>query len=160
MDHQELDPAKLETLKTLETLKPEILKNACKNEAEDIYQDVCLKVLKESSDYPWTKASLKATARNLAIDKHRRRTRVPFRPLETTWELCSQDRNPHQALEAQEQAETLRTALNRLRPEVRDLLLSEEPVRDLAVRHGVPIETVRTRMKRAKQDLTKHLKTY
>lgn len=120
-------------------------------DAEDVYQDVFLRLMKQNVD-PWDAEHMKAwlirTTLNRCADLHRFRLRKPVLSLEEVPELASNMDEP--GIEVWE-------AVNHLPEKLRipvHLHYGEGfSTEEIAVMTGVPTATVRTRLHRAREKL-------
>lgn len=120
-------------------------------DAEDVYQDVFLRLMKQNVD-PWDAEHMKAwlirTTLNRCADLHRFRLRKPALSLEEVPELASNMDEP--GIEVWE-------AVNHLPEKLRipvHLHYGEGfSTEEIAVMTGVPAATVRTRLHRAREKL-------
>lgn len=120
-------------------------------DAEDVYQDVFLRLLNQRDGSAWEPEHLKAwllrTALNRCADLHRLRLRRPVVPLEEVSETAA----------AEDGAAELWEAVGRLPEKLRmpvHLYYAEGyTAGEIAALLGVPTATVRTRLHRARQKL-------
>jgi RNA polymerase sigma factor (sigma-70 family) len=148
-----------QTLDMLQSLKQKIVKMGdCGKsgicvDGEDLYQEVWLKVLRSPPLHALSPKLILVIARHIHIDMYMRNKRRLHLALEEVLDSPSTDGDPHHVLEEQERQAPVIEALNRLSPEDREMLQSGESNREVAVRKGVPVETVRTQRKRAMEKL-------
>jgi len=131
--------------------------------AEDIVQEAFTRAwryLGEHQDVPPERLRpwLYAVARRLVIDAHRARK---ARPTEVAMEETGVGPESDDVIDALEHAEALRTALRRLSPDHRyvmiELYVRDRPAEEIAARLGVPVGTVRSRSHYAKRALRGYL---
>jgi RNA polymerase sigma-70 factor, ECF subfamily len=131
--------------------------------AEDIVQEAFTRAwryLGEHQDVPPEKLRpwLYTVARRLIIDAHRAKK---ARPTEVALEETGVGPQTDDVLDALEYAEALRTALRRLSPDHRyvmiELYIRDRPAEEIAARLGVPVGTVRSRSHYAKRALRGYL---
>jgi RNA polymerase sigma-70 factor (ECF subfamily) len=103
---------------------------------------------------PW----LYTVARRLVIDAHRARK---ARPTEVALEEAGAGPETDEVIDALDHAEALRTALRRLSPDHRyvmiELYVRDRPAEEIAARLGVPVGTVRSRSHYARRALRGYL---
>lgn len=124
-------------------------------DAEEVLQEVFVKVWHNAERYRANGLSpmtwLYTVARNSAID--RLRMRRPQAPLDEAAELADLSPGPEAAAVASAQSARLRSCLEALDPDraeaVRRAYLKGETYADLATRFGVPINTMRTWLRRS-----------
>jgi RNA polymerase sigma-70 factor, ECF subfamily len=131
--------------------------------AEDIVQETFARAwryLGEHQDVPPERLRpwLYTVARRLIIDAHRARK---ARPAEVALEEAGAGPDTDDVIDTLDHAETLRTALRRLSPEHRyvmiELYIRDRPAEEIAVHLGVPVGTVRSRSHYAKRALRGYL---
>lgn len=131
-----------------------------RSEAEEVLQEVYIRIWHKADSYAVTGHSpmtwLITVARNLAIDRLRRRT-APTRDIETVFDLADDQPGPEDAAIASSQRAQLNACLGELEPESADAVkrayLWGDTYKDLAARHGVPLNTMRTWLRRSLQKL-------
>jgi len=131
--------------------------------AEDIVQEAFTRAwryLGEHQDVPPERLRpwLYTVARRLVIDAHRAKK---ARPTEVALEETGTGPETDDVIAALEHAETLRTALRRLSPDHRyvmiELYIRDRPAEEIAAHLGVPVGTVRSRSHYAKRALRDYL---
>jgi len=141
----------------------------CRAEAEDLTQDVFVRAYQTLSSYRTETGSLSGwimrVARNMLVDRYRQaRWRVRFNPIRET-ALSVEDPcapNPLQCFAKKETATTVRTALRRLSPDCRDVIVLHHferlPLCDVAAILHIPVGTVKSRMSRGRRELAQILR--
>ncbi len=125
-------------------------------EAEDALQDVYLRIWQKAGRYRAGTYSpmtwLITLARNLAIDRLRAR-RAPARDVDEMHELRATGPGPEAAAVAKSEAGRVAACLDELEPgraaAVKGAYLDGDTYRDLAARHEVPLNTMRTWLRRS-----------
>ncbi len=125
-------------------------------EAEDALQDVYVKVWQKASGYAVNGYSpmtwLITVARNLAIDKLRAR-KAPAKNIEDAYDLADNGPTPEMAVVQKSERAQIDGCLDELDPThadaVRGAYLMGDTYQDLADRAGVPINTMRTWLRRS-----------
>ena len=130
-------------------------------DAEDVYQDVFLRLLEQEAEY-WdaerTKAWLIRTALNRCADRHRFRLRRPILPLEKVpGYAAAVDSALADDLSAAELWAAVAHLPEKLRTVVHLHYGEGYSTEELAAMLGVPAATVRTRLYRARERLKKLL---
>ncbi len=133
-----------------------------KQDAEEVTQDVFLRIHRglgsfrfESSFKTW----LYRIAVNTAINHAKKRSRVTTREIEEIFEDPATVTQPEagKRLEAEEVEKKLNALLNQLNPDQRVCILSREiegmDYQEIATSLGININTVRSRLKRARETL-------
>lgn len=130
--------------------------------AEDVMQDVFVTLHQKAShirDKSKVKAWLVKTATNRSIDMTRRAKKVVYMPEEdfNRHENGSSWADPTLPLDEKEAVEEIRQALEELPPEQKALILlyyyMEMPQHEIAASLDIPLGTVKTRLKRAREKL-------
>lgn len=148
------------------------------SEAQDLTQDVFLRVFRALSSFRSTEGSfstwLARLTRNLLID-HYRRTRnervtdsieeqLPHVEGGSAAELVAVPRLPDAALAGREASELLQEALGKLSPDLRETIilrdLQEMEYREIAGVLAIPEGTVKSRLNRGRAELARLLKKY
>ncbi|RLJ51643.1 RNA polymerase sigma-70 factor (ECF subfamily) [Litoreibacter meonggei] len=127
-----------------------------RGEAEEVLQEVYIRIWHKADNYAVTGHSpmtwLITVARNLAIDRLRTR-KAPTRDIETVFDLADEGPGPEAAAIASSQRTQLNACLDELEPEradaVKQAYLAGETYKDLAARHAVPLNTMRTWLRRS-----------
>ena len=127
-----------------------------KFDAEDVLQDVYVKIWHNAGKFQVSGASpiswLAAIARNQAIDRLRAR-RPDTLDIEDAFEIADSGPNPEVALMATGDTSRLNQCLNELRPDraraVRSAYLDGYSYKELAELHDLPLNTVRTWLRRS-----------
>lgn len=135
-----------------------VLKN--RSEAEEVLQEVYIRIWHKADSYAVTGHSpmtwLITVARNLAIDRLRTR-KAPTRDVDTLPDLADDRPGPEAEAIASSQRAQLEKCLEELVPEraqaVKQAYLQGETYKDLAEHHGVPLNTMRTWLRRSLQAL-------
>jgi len=133
-----------------------------KHDAEEVTQDVFLKLYHSLSSFKFEasfKTWLYRIAVNTALNHAKKRNRVTTREVEEIYEDPSTVTQPEagKGLEAEDTEKRLRTLLDQLNPDQRACILSREiegmDYREIATSLGININTVRSRLKRARETL-------
>ncbi|HEY8596273.1 MAG TPA: sigma-70 family RNA polymerase sigma factor [Devosiaceae bacterium] len=127
-----------------------------RQDAEEALQDVYIKIWQRSGHYLEGQASpiswLVAIARNHSLDRLRAR-RPAALDIESALDLAATDPDPEQSAENGEQRQKIDECLDRLAPDradaVRSAYLDGWSYAELAERHGVPLNTMRTWLRRS-----------
>lgn len=151
-----------------------IILNVLKNrqEAEDALQDVFLKVWKNASSYSPALGSplswLITIARNSSYDRYRKRTRLAAQH-ETSQQDLTEMASSHQPQRADdfilsnERSEKIRSALQSLAPDQRTAIelafFSGHTQQEVSEKLGVPLGTIKARIRRGMESLKPHLTT-
>jgi len=125
-------------------------------EAEDVLQDVFVRIWRKADRYAVNGYSpmtwLITVARNLAIDRLRAR-KAPARPIEDIYDLAASGPTPEEAAAQSSERAQIDRCLDALESKyaesVRGAYLEGETYQDLAERAGVPINTMRTWLRRS-----------
>jgi RNA polymerase sigma factor (sigma-70 family) len=149
------------SLETLEALRNRIIKLGGPRDGEDVFQDVCLKLLSG----PKAKRSLAGLAmciaRSKLCDTRRQRALHPQCLFDHVREPSGWEGNPELELECRESAELLDRALAKLSPGNRVAFLAkyDQQQRDQQAANdlGITRETFRTRHTRARKQLQRLL---
>ena len=137
-----------------------VLKN--RSEAEDTLQEVFLRIWAKAGSYQVTGHSpmtwLITIARNGSIDRLRaRRTPAQVQGIEAAEHLADGRPGPEAATIARSQRDQIRACLDSLEPDraaaVRGAYLDGDSYQTLARRHDVPLNTMRTWLRRSLQKL-------
>ena len=128
-----------------------------KAEAEDALQDVFVKIWRNADRYQVNGLSpmtwLITIARNLSIDRIRARKRVQGAGLEEAAELPSGDIGPEALAIAASERTLIVACMNELEADkadaVRRAYLEGDTYKDLAERYDVPLNTIRTWLRRS-----------
>ncbi|PRD43274.1 RNA polymerase subunit sigma [Phyllobacterium phragmitis] len=126
-----------------------------RGEAEDALQDIYVKIWNRADRFAITDSSpiswLVAIARNHAIDLLR--ARRPVGDLETAGEIAEPSPGPERNAVAASEARQIDRCLGELDPPradaVRGAYMNGETYEELAKRHGVPLNTMRTWLRRS-----------
>lgn len=145
-----------------------VLKN--RQEAEDVLQDVFLKIWKNASRYNPALGSpiswLITVARNSSYDRYRKRTRFAEQHETSQQDLTdmastNQPERPDDFLLSTERSQKIRTALESLAPDQRTAIelafFSGHTQQEVSEKLGVPLGTVKARIRRGMQSLKPHL---
>jgi len=145
-----------------------VLKN--RQEAEDALQDVFLKVWTNASRYNPALGSpiswLITVARNSSYDRYRKRTRLAERHQTSQQDLTemASSHPPQRAddfLLSHERSQKIRTALKSLAPDQRTAIelafFSGHTQQEVSEKLGVPLGTIKARIRRGMQSLKPHL---
>lgn len=170
------DPELLDTL--IETYQHRIMRyliylTGQRDEAEDLFQELWLRVLRSGSSYNGTASFetwLHVIARNLVIDLRRRR-RVSsldeLRPMEEgerSFDVAEERPSPLDSLQCREKVENLNSAMQALDSRQREVLTlrfeQELPLSDIALITKTPLCTVKSRLYRGIAALKKHLEGF
>lgn len=127
-----------------------------RSEAEDALQDVFIKVWQRAEGYRPDAASpmtwLIAIARNTAIDRVRAR-RGGHTDIEEAFDLADSGMTPEQSAINADEGSRIEECMGQLKPEraeaVRRAYVEGESYNELAERLGVPLNTVRTWLRRS-----------
>ncbi len=125
-------------------------------EAEDALQDAFVRIWQKASSYAANGYSpmtwLITLTRNLAIDKLRAR-KAPTEDIDDVLDLSDSGPTPEQALVAASETAQITSCLDELDADrahaVRGAYLEGETYQDLADHHGVPLNTMRTWLRRS-----------
>ncbi len=125
-------------------------------EAEDALQDIYVRIWQKAGRYSAGTYSpmtwLITLARNLAIDKLRAR-RAPGQDIDEMHDLRDAAPGPEAAAVAKSEMGRIADCLDELEPEraqaIKGAYLDGETYRDLAARHDVPVNTMRTWLRRS-----------
>jgi RNA polymerase sigma-70 factor, ECF subfamily len=128
-----------------------------RSEAEEALQEVYVKVWNKADRFAVSELSpiswLVAVARNHAIDRVRARRRPAAELDEAALEVADPAPNPEALAVAESEGERVHRCLAELDAEraaaVRGAYLSGESYAELAARHGVPLNTMRTWLRRS-----------
>ncbi len=141
----------------------------CRSEAEDLTQDVFVRIYQTLNSYRGESGGLSnwliRVARNLLIDRYREARRmVRFDPIRET-ELSINDThapNPLQCLASDETGARVHTALHRLSPENRNVIVLREldglALHEVAAILHIPLGTVKSRLIRGRRELGRILR--
>lgn len=131
-----------------------VLKN--RSEAEDALQEVFVKIWNKADRFAVSDLSpiswLVAIARNHAIDRVRER-RQPFVDIDSALNVVDPLPGPEASVVASQERQRIRFCLDELEKDraeaVRGAYLDGESYVELAERHGVPLNTMRTWLRRS-----------
>ena len=133
-----------------------------KHDAEEVTQDVFLKIHHNLGSFKF-KSSFKTwlyrIAVNTALNHAKKRSRVTTREVEEVFEDPATVTQPDagKRLEAEEASQRLKVLLDQLNPDQRACILSREiegmDYQEIATSLGININTVRSRLKRAREAL-------
>ncbi|WP_171180110.1 sigma-70 family RNA polymerase sigma factor [Ruegeria sp. HKCCD8929] len=131
-----------------------------RSEAEDVLQEVYLRIWHKADSYAVTGHSpmtwLITVARNLAIDRLRTR-KAPSKDIETVFDVEDARPGPEAEAIASSERAQIETCMAELEPDradaVRRAYLDGETYKDLAARYEVPLNTMRTWLRRSLQKL-------
>jgi RNA polymerase sigma-70 factor (ECF subfamily) len=131
-----------------------------RSEAEEVLQEVYIRIWHKAGSYAVTGHSpmtwLITVARNLAIDRLRTR-KAPTRNIDTVFDLADDRPGPEEEAIANSQRAQIDACMSKLAPEradaVRQAYLGGVTYKDLADHHGVPLNTMRTWLRRSLQKL-------
>jgi RNA polymerase sigma-70 factor (ECF subfamily) len=145
-------------------------------DAEDLTQDVFLKVYSNLSSFDTTRGSLQVwittLTRNLLVDNFRRtRNQRATSSLDDGWEnteelkpidrLTARDPSPHESAARQELAKMVQNALARVSVELREAVilrdLQDMDYKEIAQVLGIPEGTVKSRISRGRAELARLL---
>ena len=133
-----------------------------KHDAEEVTQDVFLKVHHSLSSFKFEssfKTWLYRIAVNTALNHAKKRSRVTTREVEEVFEDPATVTQPEAGknLEAEDTEKRLKGLLDQLNPDQRACILSREiegmDYQEIAASLGININTVRSRLKRARETL-------
>lgn len=141
----------------------------CRSEAEDLTQDVFVRVYKTLNSYRGEAGGLSCwlirVARNLLIDRYREARRlVRFDPIRETVLSVNDTHapNPLQCLARNETGMRVHAALRRLSPENRNVIVLREldglALHEVAAILHVPLGTVKSRLSRGRRELARILR--
>ena len=127
-----------------------------RSEAEEVLQEVYLRIWQKADTYAVTGHSpmtwLITIARNAAIDRLRQ-AKAPTRDIETVYDLSDDRPGPEASAIASSERARIHGCLQELeetRAEaVKQVYLLGETYKDIAARHGVPLNTMRTWLRRS-----------
>lgn len=133
-----------------------IRKGALQDVAEDVVQETMINVWTKAGFYDPAKGSALAwiftIARNLRIDRIRRETSRPISEL-GDFDAPSDDRGSEEIVLQKDEARTVTRALSKMPPEQMEILvlsfIEDVTQAEIARRLGLPISTVKSRMRRA-----------
>jgi RNA polymerase sigma-70 factor, ECF subfamily len=133
-----------------------IRKGALPDVAEDVVQETMINVWTKAGFYDSAKGSALAwiftIARNLRIDRIRRETSRPISEL-GDFDAPSDDRGSEEIVLQKDEARTVTRALSKMPPEQMEILvlsfIEDVTQAEIARRLGLPISTVKSRMRRA-----------
>lgn len=133
-----------------------IRKGALPDVAEDVVQETMINVWTKAGFYDPAKGSALAwiftIARNLRIDRIRRETSRPISEL-GDFDAPSDDRGSEEIVLQKDEARTVTRALSKMPPEQMEILalsfIEDVTQAEIARRLGLPISTVKSRMRRA-----------
>lgn len=133
-----------------------IRKGALPDVAEDVVQETMINVWTKAGFYDPGKGSALAwiftIARNLRIDRIRRETSRPISEL-GDFDAPSDDRGSEEIVLQKDEARTVTRALSKMPPEQMEILvlsfIEDVTQAEIARRLGLPISTVKSRMRRA-----------
>lgn len=136
-----------------------------KDRAEDVLQDVYVRIWNRAASYDPSKASpiawMATIARNRAIDEVRRRAPVSIEDAPQALDVASEGPDPLDAAEQNEELQRLKGCLDGLEPERREIVLLAYYTglsRDeLAARFGHPVGTIKVWLRRSLAQLRKCL---
>ena len=128
--------------------------------AEDLVQDTLVNVWRKAHLYAPERGSASAwiftVARNLRIDHFRRQSSQPYQDIDTI-ELTADEPSSHARLEQSEIVARVGVALGALPPDQREVVelsfIAELPHGDIAQKLGIPLGTVKSRLRLAYQRL-------
>jgi len=134
------------------------------SEAEDIAQDVMLKVWRKSALYAAGKGAVSTwvftIARNSRIDRLRKKSSVPYDDIDDI-ELASNDAGAEEEVLANQQAQHVSAAISQLPDEQRNIIdlafLHDMPQSEIALKLSLPLGTVKSRMRLAYDKLRLNL---
>ena len=148
---------------SLLAVQQEIVKKGGKQFGNDLYQEVWLKFLRKVPAPQWSPAQIRRIAHNKLIDMQRFEKRRRHSALAEVSATDYRDSNPLVLVVKQDEQERVKAALAKLPADSKELLSAQfergETDQETAVRIAVPVETLRTRKKRAKQRLIALLHT-
>jgi RNA polymerase sigma-70 factor (ECF subfamily) len=133
-----------------------------KHDAEEVTQDVFLKIHRSLGSFKFEssfKTWLYRIAVNTALNHAKKRSRVTTREVEEVFEDPATVTQPEagKRLEAEDTSRRLKTLLDQLNPDQRACILSREiegmDYQEIATSLGININTVRSRLKRARETL-------
>lgn len=136
-----------------------------KDRAEDVLQDVYVRIWNRAASYDPSKASpiawMATIARNRAIDEVRRRAPVSIEDAPQALDVAAEGPDPLDATEQSEELQRLKGCLDGLEPERREIVLLAYYTglsRDeLAARFGHPVGTIKVWLHRSLAQLRKCL---
>ena len=131
-----------------------------RSEAEEVLQEVYLRIWHKADTYAVTGHSpmtwLITVARNLSIDRLRM-TKAPTRDIDTVYDLSDDSPGPEAYAIASSVRARIYGCLDELEDNradaVKQVYLLGETYKDIAERHGVPLNTMRTWLRRSLQKL-------
>jgi len=133
-----------------------------KHDAEEVTQDVFLKIHRSLGSFKFEssfKTWLYRVAVNTALNHAKKRSRVTTREVEELYENPATVTQPEaeKRLEAEDAGKRLKVLLDQLNPDQRACILSREvegmDYQEIATSLGININTVRSRLKRARETL-------
>ena len=127
-----------------------------RSDAEEVLQEIYIRIWHKADSYAVTGHSpmtwLITLARNLAIDRLRRR-KAATRDIDTVFDLADDRPGPEAEAMASSERARLEACMDELEPNradaVRQAYLNGETYKDLAERHEVPLNTMRTWLRRS-----------
>jgi RNA polymerase sigma-70 factor (ECF subfamily) len=130
-------------------------------ESEDLIQETMLNLWRKAASFDATKAGVSTwiftIARNCGIDRRRRMVRVAVAPVEDGNEELDPDPSAEEQIIVRENEAAIRAALNRLPAEqaavIRLSFFAENPQAEIARSLGIPLGTVKSRVRLALQRL-------
>lgn len=131
-----------------------------RGDAEEVLQEVYIRIWHKADSYAVTGHSpmtwLITVARNLSIDRLRTR-KVQTQDIDTVFDLADDRPGPEAQVMARSQRSQIEACLDELPQDradaVRQAYLDGETYKELAARHGVPLNTMRTWLRRSLQKL-------
>jgi RNA polymerase sigma-70 factor (ECF subfamily) len=128
-----------------------------RGEAEEALQEVFVKIWTKADRFAVSELSpiswLVAIARNHAIDRIRARRQQPAADIDAALDIADPGPGPEAAVVAGDEAERVHRCLEELEQDrasaVRGAYLKGESYAELAERHGVPLNTMRTWLRRS-----------
>ncbi len=131
-----------------------------RSEAEEVLQEVYVRIWHKADSYAVTGHSpmtwLITVARNLAIDRLRRR-KAPTKDIDAVFDVADNRPGPEASAIASSERALLDACMNELDPSradaVRKAYLEGQTYKNLAKHHGVPLNTMRTWLRRSLQAL-------
>jgi RNA polymerase sigma-70 factor (ECF subfamily) len=130
-------------------------------ESEDLVQETMLNLWRKAESFDEAKAGVSTwiftIARNCGIDRRRRTARVVMAPVEETNEEPDPDPSAEEQIIVRENEAAIRAALGRLPAEqaavIRLSFFAENPQAEIAKSLGIPLGTVKSRVRLALQRL-------
>lgn len=132
-------------------------------QAEEIVQDVMLTIWRKSAQFDPTRAQVSAWVYQIARNRHIDVIRKDKRPIpEELSEAPESDPDASQILAADQEARTLKKAIEQLKPDQREMIekayLGEFTHQEISTQTGLPLGTIKSRIRLALNRLRHELK--